>query len=109
MSSSSAAGVMKGRSCASAKAFTGDGVSTRPRPFGASGEVTTSDGTKPCSTSIASVSDATFGVPKKTKLGEGFMFYFDEMLRMIDEKDAVQVIDLMFEDLCHETAAAALQ
>ena len=47
-SSSSTAGVNTVRLCARASVFVSEGVSTRPRPRGASGDVTTSAGVKPC-------------------------------------------------------------
>src|SRR3989344_8413114 len=95
---------------ASASSLKGDGVRARPRPVGASGEVTTRAGTNPRSRSVASVSLATRGVPKYTKVrdvkrpslggvGCGGMFDLDEVLRVAGKEDGVQVVDLAFEYL----------
>src|SRR3989338_6208266 len=86
---SSDSGVITGIECARAVTLTGEGVSTRPRSRGASGDVTARVGTKPRSMRVASVSLATVGVPKKANLLIGGMGDVDEVLGVVSEKNAV--------------------
>ena len=54
------------------------------------------------------MSRATDGVPKYAKLDGMVMQNMYEVFGVVDEEDAVQVVDLMFEYLRHETATAPL-
>jgi len=49
----------------------GDGASSRPRPRGLSGRVTTRETTKPAASSFSNVGTAKRGVPQKTRLRDG--------------------------------------
>src|SRR3989344_365576 len=113
---SSFRGVRTGMPCSLAHALVSEGVSFMPRPEGASGDVMTMEGTKPRSTKSASVSRATYGVPKKAKLSlrsfiaaRFILLDLDHVGRVVDEQDSVQVVGLVLEDLRQDAAPAPLE